>query len=587
MDCGKITAPVSQLKPASLSLLTRSGDNLSGMARLSRMNQWVTALVKAVVRLLHRSRLRKPQNLQRSPQPTVSQTALPAPPIPSNEAERLEALKQYNILDTLPEEAFDELTALAAQICGSPISLVSLTDSHRQWFKSKVGIDAVEVPREQAFCAHAIAKPDELFVIPNMLEDDRFAENPLVTQDPSIRFYAGAPLVTPDGFPLGTLCVLDRMPRNLTAEQRKALQVLGRQVITQMELRLQIEKLERQISRYQQAEAKLRASDQQVVDLLEGMTDGFWALDRQWRFTFVNQRAGQILQKLPEELLGKVIWEVLSDLAGSKFDQEFHKAVTQQVSVNFEEFYAPLGRWIEVRAFPSYEGLSAFIHDITVRRVMEEALRYQQEQTDRLLSNTLPAPIAKRLKFQEDAIADSFEEVTILFADLVNFTQWASEITPTALVSYLNEIFSVFDQLTEKHELEKIKTIGDAYMVAGGLPIPSEHHIEAIAEMGLDMLDAIKQFNTKHGTNLNLCVGINTGPVIAGVIGTKKFSYDLWGDTVNLASRMESHGLPGRVQVTETTYQHLQNLYSFEERGLVEIKGKGLMKTYLITGRKS
>ncbi|WP_199296044.1 adenylate/guanylate cyclase domain-containing protein [Trichocoleus sp. FACHB-591] len=557
------------------------------MARLSRMNQWGTALVKWVVRIIHRFRVSKHKKPQRSPQPISPKPAVPAPPIPSNEAERLEALKQYNILDSMPEEAFDELTELAAQICGSPISLVSLTDSHRQWFKSKVGIDAVEVPREQAFCAHAIAKPDDLFVIPNMLEDERFAENPLVTNDPSIRFYAGTPLVTPDGFPLGTLCVLDRIPRNLTPEQRKALQVLGRQVIAQMELRLQIEKLERQINRYQQAEAQLRASDQQVVDLLEGMTDGFWALDRQWRFTFVNQKAGQILQKSPEKLLGKVIWDVLSDLAGSKFDEEFHNAVTQQVSVNFEEFYAPLGRWIEVRAFPSYEGLSAFIHDITIRRVMEEALRYQQEQADRLLSNTLPAPIAKRLKLQEDTIADSFEEVTILFADLVNFTQWASEITPTALVSYLNEIFSAFDQLTEKHGLEKIKTIGDAYMVAGGLPIPSDHHVEAIAEMGLDMLSAIAQFNAKHGTNLNLCVGINTGPVIAGVIGTKKFSYDLWGDTVNIASRMESHGLPGRVQVTEAAYHHLKTHYTFEKRDIIEVKGKGSMQTYLITGKKT
>ncbi|MBD2120342.1 PAS domain-containing protein [Trichocoleus sp. FACHB-262] len=551
------------------------------------MNQWGTALVKWVVRIIHRFRVSKHKKPQRSPQPISPKPAVAAPPIPSNEAERLEALKQYNILDSMPEEAFDELTELAAQICGSPISLVSLTDSHRQWFKSKVGIDAVEVPREQAFCAHAIAKPDDLFVIPNMLEDERFAENPLVTNDPSIRFYAGTPLVTPDGFPLGTLCVLDRIPRNLTPEQRKALQVLGRQVIAQMELRLQIEKLERQINRYQQAEAQLRASDQQVVDLLEGMTDGFWALDRQWRFTFVNQKAGQILQKSPEELLGKVIWDVLSDLAGSKFDEEFHNAVTQQVSVNFEEFYAPLGRWIEVRAFPSYEGLSAFIHDITIRRVMEEALRYQQEQADRLLSNTLPGPIAKRLKLQEDTIADSFEEVTILFADLVNFTQWASEITPTALVSYLNEIFSAFDQLTEKHGLEKIKTIGDAYMVAGGLPIPSDHHVEAIAEMGLDMLSAIAQFNTKHGTKLNLCVGINTGPVIAGVIGTKKFSYDLWGDTVNIASRMESHGLPGRVQVTEAAYHHLKTHYTFEKRDIIEVKGKGSMQTYLITGKKT
>jgi adenylate cyclase len=209
-------------------------------------------------------------------------------------------------------------------------------------------------------------------------------------------------------------------------------------------------------------------------------------------------------------------------------------------------------------------------------------LEEEREKSERLLLNILPKPIAEQLKRQQGTVADLFAEVTVLFADIVDFTRVSAHISPTALVDLLNEIFSTFDHLAEVHALEKIKTIGDAYMVVGGLPTPRADHVEAVAEMALDMQKAIARF--ERGDNEFFCmrIGIHTGPVVAGVIGTKKFIYDLWGDTVNTASRMESMGVPGGIQVTEVIYNRLQDKYHFEERGLIYVKGKGEMPTYLL-----
>ncbi|HSI14404.1 MAG TPA: adenylate/guanylate cyclase domain-containing protein [Chthoniobacter sp.] len=216
-------------------------------------------------------------------------------------------------------------------------------------------------------------------------------------------------------------------------------------------------------------------------------------------------------------------------------------------------------------------------------RAQKEAAR-ERERAEQLLLNILPGTIAKRLQAGEGLIADHFPEATVLFADIVGFTELSADITPQAVVALLNKIFSAFDQLAEDYGLEKIKTIGDAYMVVGGVPAPREDHVEAVAEMALKMLDCCAELNRNSDQPVAMRIGINTGPVVAGVIGIKKFIYDLWGDTVNLASRMESHGVSGNIQITEAVYQRLRGKYEFIERGSIEVKGRGQQTVFLLKG---
>jgi class 3 adenylate cyclase len=213
------------------------------------------------------------------------------------------------------------------------------------------------------------------------------------------------------------------------------------------------------------------------------------------------------------------------------------------------------------------------------------ALQREKERSERLLRNVLPAPIAARLEEQQDVIADGFPEVTVLFADLVDFTRRSQHRSPQQVVQVLDELFTAFDQLTRRHGLEKIKTIGDAYMVAGGLPTPRPDHAQAVADLALAMQMEVPRRADPNGRPLQVRIGIDTGPVVAGVIGTDKFSYDLWGDTVNTASRMESTGVAGSIQVTDRAYQRLRDRYRFQRRGLVEVKGKGELVTWFLVGR--
>jgi class 3 adenylate cyclase len=220
------------------------------------------------------------------------------------------------------------------------------------------------------------------------------------------------------------------------------------------------------------------------------------------------------------------------------------------------------------------------------REKTQKALRLEQQKSEQLLLNILPKAIVDKLKQLQGSLAERFDDVTILFADIVNFTPLAAHTNPLDLVNWLNQIFSEFDRLAEHHQLEKIKTIGDAYMVVGGLPIPRVDHPEATMEMAIAMQEVAQRIARQDGQVFQLRIGINTGAVVAGVIGIKKFSYDLWGDAVNIASRMEAQGTPGRIQVTEETYQRVKHLYDFEPVGQVMVKGRGYLMTYQYLGKK-
>jgi len=216
----------------------------------------------------------------------------------------------------------------------------------------------------------------------------------------------------------------------------------------------------------------------------------------------------------------------------------------------------------------------------------EKGLELEHQRSERLLNALVPAPIAKRLKDRPGGlIADDLPEVTILFADLVNFTPFVSSCPSNEVVSLLNSIFSEFDGLAERHGLEKIKTVGDAYMVAGGVPVQRPGHAISIAEMALDMRAALRQLSADLGREVLVRIGIDSGPTVAGVIGSQKPFYDVWGDTVNTAARMETHGIPGQIQVTRRAMEAIGPNYAFEERGPIEVKGKGMMPVYLLRDR--
>jgi len=357
----------------------------------------------------------------------------------------------------------------------------------------------------------------------------------------------------------------------------------------------QNKKLQAEIRERQQKEEELRLSNQAIAASSNGIVIAD-ARKPDVPITYVNPAFERLTGYEAQEVIGRNC----RFLQGNDTDQpaldELRAALREGrgcmvVLSNYRKDGTLF--WNELSISPIYDADGNVTHfvgiqsDITERKVAQEALHYQQEQTENLLLNILPKPIAERLKLEPSTIADSFEEVSVLFADLVGFTEFSSRRSAKELVEFLNVIFSEFDQLVEKHGLEKIKTIGDAYMVVAGLPTARSDHADAIAQMALDMQQSLDKVNAKTGESFSMRIGINSGAVVAGVIGLKKFSYDLWGDTVNTASRMESLGIPGTIQVTTETYERLRDKYLFEERGAISVKGKGEMTTYLLIGKKT
>ncbi|HYV95752.1 MAG TPA: adenylate/guanylate cyclase domain-containing protein [Chitinophagales bacterium] len=248
-------------------------------------------------------------------------------------------------------------------------------------------------------------------------------------------------------------------------------------------------------------------------------------------------------------------------------------------------------QFIEAQRLSTYTGLPllsiAFgAYALSSIHTAEQQTAKEKEKTDHLLLNILPQSIAERFKNDQTFLAEGYDSVTVLFADIVGFTGISQKVTPNELVKFLNEVFSKFDALTEEHGLEKIKTIGDAYMVAGGVPARVDHHTRKICMMALKMQAAIKDIRSPGGEPLRMRIGISAGPVTAGVIGVKKFIYDLWGDTVNTASRMESHSEEGSIQITEEAYELIKNEFECKPRGIIQVKGKGAMSTYFLVGLK-
>jgi len=390
--------------------------------------------------------------------------------IPANEPERLQALTSYAILDTLPEIGFDEITELAAQICDCPAALISFVDASRQWMKARYGLpqDLSECPREISVCQVTICNNDLLYV-PDLVSDPRFNTSPLVTTGLNLRFYCGAPLITHDGYALGTLCVIDFKSRELSFEQREALRRLSRQTMVHLELRRQL--LERN--------------------------------------------------------------EMLRSL-----EQARDRALAEK------------------------------------------------SESERLLLNILPPSIASELKANARVKPRFFDLATVLFVDFTGFTRIVETMEPASVIDQLDQHFTRFDDIIAKHRMEKLKTIGDAYLAEGGVPGPNRSHPLDAALCALQIMDHLNKVNRQreklHLPPWMARIGINTGPVIAGVVGKHKFTYDIWGNTVNAAERVEAAGVPGRITVSEATSQHIKGRFETEPRGAVEVKHKGLVNMFFL-----
>lgn len=391
-------------------------------------------------------------------------------PVPANEAERNVALTSYRIMDTPPEIAFNEIGDLAAQICGCEVSYVSFIQGDRFWFKAKYGLaaDFTGCPRELSFCSITVCG-SELVISPNLLEDPRYKDFPFVLNEPHMRFYCAMPLITPEGYALGTICVMDFVPRDLTIEQKEALRRLAQQTVSLLEHR------------------------RRIIELDEAMK----SLD------------------------------------------ESHRSLAKE-----------------------------------------------KAQVDELLNRVLPESIATELRQNGQVEPRFYPSATILFSDVVGFTSLTERTEPRMLIGMLERYFGGFDEALLKHQVEKLKTIGDAYVAVAGVPASDPNHTVHACLAALEMLRVTARIRAEREKLrlpfFELRIGLHTGGVIAGVVGQRRFTFDIWGDAVNTAARMESAGSPGHINVSEDVYGRTRQYFDFTERGAVEVKNKAPLKMYLL-----
>jgi PAS domain S-box-containing protein len=356
----------------------------------------------------------------------------------------------------------------------------------------------------------------------------------------------------------------------------------------QEQLEEKTEQLDKEIRDRQIVEQQLHTSERKMRAFFEAMNDIILVLDTDGNFEIAPTNPS-VLYDPDTDIIGLTIEHFFMEENFQSIQDKIQRVLETQQTFNFDYRLTvdTEEKWFAARVSPMSENSVIWVaRDISDRKEAELALHIAQQQSESLLLNILPKTIAEQLKQSTDAIAEHFDAVSILFSDIVGFTPLSARLSPIDLVKLLNDMFSKFDKLAEKYQLEKIKTIGDAYMVAAGLPLKRENHAQAIAEMALDMQESIQHFSSNNGEEFQIRIGIHSGPVIAGVIGKKKFIYDLWGDTVNVASRMESSGTPGRIQISSDTYELLKDRYIVEKRGQISVKGKGEMITYWLVGRK-
>ncbi len=355
------------------------------------------------------------------------------------------------------------------------------------------------------------------------------------------------------------------------------------------------------ITERKQAEDELRRNEELVQALLRATGQGVYGADLDGNCTFANPACVRTLgYETDSDLLGKNMHQLIhhTRAEGDSYpvaECHIYQAFRQGEGVHLDDEIV----WrsdgtsfpVEYLSHPMFlqgklAGCVVAFVDITERKQAEADLKESRAQSERLLLNILPAEIADILKTEQRTIADAYEEASILFADVVGFTPLSDSVSPTELVGLLEEVFSYFDMLADKYDVEKIKTIDDCYMVAAGVPVECTDHAQSLARMALEIQDYV-QTHEFAGRKLSFRMGINSGPVVAGVLGKKKFSYDLWGDAVNTASRMESHGLPGVIQVTRRTYELLGDEFHCESAGAITIKGKGDLDVWHLLGERA